>query len=178
MGAEARTGFILPSISAVMSQERPWGDGFKGKRRKGEMGRPRTEPASPAGTGFPRLSGWRFVSPPEQWFQLASREEELLQDSLLPPQPRVGSVFFRPLLKGGSTAVTSLVPFRPACLPALGFRGHCPPSLGLGAGSQPRWGPAAGKLSRPAAAAMSTLRGASRLPCSPGGAAKTHPPGT
>lgn len=37
-GAEARSGFILPSTLAVMGGERPWGrKGFQDSRKDGEM---------------------------------------------------------------------------------------------------------------------------------------------
>lgn len=37
-GAEARSGFILPSTLAVMGGEKPWGKrGFQGSRKNGEM---------------------------------------------------------------------------------------------------------------------------------------------
>lgn len=89
-----------------------------------------------------------------------------------PPTPYPRGSVFPPAASQGRVSVASLVVSGGAC-PGLG--GHCPPACGL-RGGPARRSPAAGRL--PGLQPMSTLPGAPCPPCSPGGAARTHPPGT
>lgn len=66
VGAEARSGFILPSTLAAMGWERPGaGRGFQGSRKKGEMERPRAEPAPPGVRGLSQASWQELHFSPE-----------------------------------------------------------------------------------------------------------------